>query len=214
VKLSFFALTLMEVFEMGIRDMFGRKNTIEKLSLRELQAEEIRLKNRLERLKKDLNQIEKKKKQLFQEGIGADKLKKKMLAQEIKSLDMEQKLKLKDFTMAQKQYTLVKNLIIVKKYEKELRKVGLWEKLSKVEPEQLEQALIKINLDGKEFDEMVEGLNRVFEMEIAEFEEGEDETERELMKAWSQVEAGEADVEEVAEKVVSLDRGLEEEEEL
>ena len=198
---------------MGIRDIFGRKNTVEKLSLRELQAEEIRLKNRLERLKKDLNQIEKKKKQLFQEGIGADKLKKKMLAQEIKSLDMEQKLKLKDFTTAQRQYTLIKNLIIVKKYEKELRKTGIWEKLTSVEPEELEQALIKINLDGKEFDEMVEGLNRVFEMEIAEFEEGEDETEKELMKAWSQVEAGEADVEEVAEKVVSVDTKLEEDEE-
>ena len=201
---------------MGILDKvggrFGRKNTIEKLSLRELQGEEIRLRNRLERLKKDINQIEKKKKQLFQEGIGADKLKKKMLAQEIKSLDMEQKLKLKDFTTAQKQYTLVKNLIIVKKYEKELRKVGLWEKLSSVEPEQLEQALIKINLDGKEFDEMVDSLNRVFEMEVAEFEESEDQTEKELMKAWSQVEAGEADVEEVAEKVVSIDKELEDEE--
>lgn len=199
---------------MGIRDMFGRKNTIEKLSYRELQAEEIRLRNRLERLKKDINQIEKKKKQLFQEGIGADKLKKKMLAQEIKSLDMEQKLKLKDFTTAQKQYTLIKNLIIVKKYEKELRKTGIWEKLNSVEPEELEQALIKINLDGKNFDEMVEGLNRVFEMEIAEFEETEDQTERELLKAWSQVEAGEADVEDVAEKVVSIDRKLEEDEEL
>jgi len=197
---------------MGIRDMFGRKNTIEKLSLRELQAEEIRLKNRLERLKKDINQIEKKKKQLFQEGIGADKLKKKMLAQEIKGLDMEQKLKLKDFTTAQKQYTLIKNMIIVKKYEKELRKVGIWEKLANVEPEQLEQALIKVNLDGKEFDEMVEGLNRVFEMEVAEFEESEDQTERELMKAWSQVEAGEADVEEVAEKVASRVEKEEEEE--
>ncbi|WP_297489908.1 chromosome assembly protein [Thermococcus sp.] len=197
---------------MGIRDMFGRKNTIEKLSLRELQAEEIRLKNRLERLKKDINQIEKKKKQLFQEGIGADKLKKKMLAQEIKGLDMEQKLKLKDFTTAQKQYTLIKNMIIVKKYEKELRKVGVWEKLANVEPEQLEQALIKVNLDGKEFDEMVGSLNRVFEMEVAEFEETEDQTERELMKAWSQVEAGEADVEEVAEKVASRVEKEEEEE--
>ncbi|WP_456453451.1 chromosome assembly protein [Thermococcus sp.] len=197
---------------MKILDRF-RKNTIDRLSLRELQAEEIRLKNRLERLKKDINTIEKKKKQLFQEGIGADKLKKRMLAQEIKGLDMEQKLKLKDFTTAQRQYTLVKNLIIVKKYEKELRKVGLWEKLSSVEPEQLEAALIKVNLDGREFDDMVSSLNRVFEMEIAEFEESEDETERELMRAWSQVEAGEADVEEAAERVISIDKHLEEEEE-
>ena len=185
---------------MKILDKF-RKNPIEKLSIRELQEEEIRLRNRLERGKKEINNIEKKKKQLFQEGVGADILKKKMLAQEIKSLDLEQKLKLKDFTTAQRQYTFVKNLIIVKKYEKELRKVGIWNKLTKVEPEQLENVLVKVTLDGKEFDEMVNNLNRVFEMEIAEFETAEDQTERELMEAWAKVEAGEADSEEALTKV-------------
>ncbi|ASJ12653.1 hypothetical protein [Thermococcus thioreducens] len=197
---------------MGILDRF-RKNPIEKLSLRELQEEEIRLRNRLERTKKEIERIEKKKKQLFQEGIGADVLKKKMLAQEIKSLDMEQKLRLRDFTTAQKQYTFVKNLIVVKKYEKELRKIGLWDKLSKVEPEQLESVLVKVSLDGREFDEMVENLNRVFEMDIAEFETTEDQTERELMDAWAKVETGEADVEEVTEKIASpkLERETEEE---
>ncbi|WP_324736451.1 chromosome assembly protein [Thermococcus sp. SY098] len=197
---------------MGILDRF-RKNPIEKLSLRELQEEEIRLRNRLERTKKEIERIEKKKKQLFQEGIGADVLKKKMLAQEIKSLDMEQKLRLRDFTTAQKQYTFVKNLIVVKKYEKELRKIGLWDKLSKVEPEQLESVLVKVSLDGREFDEMVENLNRVFEMDIAEFERTEDQTERELMEAWAKVETGEADVEEVTEKIASpkLERETEEE---
>ena len=184
---------------MKILDRF-RKNPIEKLSLRELQEEEIRLRNRLERTKKEINNIERKKKQLFQEGVGADMLKKKMLAQEIKSLDLEEKLKLKDFTTAQRQYTLVKNLVIVKRYEKELRKVGIWEKLTKVEPEHLESVLVKVNLDVKEFDEMVNNLNRVFEMEIAEFEATEDQTERELMEAWAKVEAGEADAEEALEK--------------
>ena len=185
---------------MKILDRF-RKNPIEKLSLRELQEEEIRLRNRLERTKKEINNIERKKKQLFQEGVGADVLKKKMLAQEIKSLDLEEKLKLKDFTTAQRQYTLVKNLVIVKRYEKELRKVGIWEKLTRVEPEHLESVLVKVNLDGKEFDEMVNNLNRVFEMEIAEFEATEDQTERELMEAWAKVEAGETDTEEALEKI-------------
>ncbi|NJE00916.1 chromosome assembly protein [Thermococcus sp. JdF3] len=198
---------------MGILDRF-RKNPIEKLSLRELQEEEIRLRNRLERTKKEIERIEKKKKQLFQEGIGADVLKKKMLAQEIKSLDMEQKLRLRDFTTAQKQYTFVKNLIVVKKYEKELRKIGLWDKLSKVEPEQLESVLVKVTLDGREFDEMVESLNRVFEMDIAEFEGTEDQTERELMEAWARVETGEADIEQVASEIASPKLEKETEEEL
>ncbi|WP_048152313.1 hypothetical protein [Palaeococcus ferrophilus] len=197
---------------MGILDRF-RKNPIEKLSLRELQEEEIRLRNRLERAKKEIERIEKKKKQLFQEGIGADVLKKKMLAQEIKSLDMEQKLKLRDFTTAQKQYTFIKNLIVVKKYEKELRKIGLWDKLSKVEPEQLESVLVRVSLDGREFDEMVEGLNRVFEMDVAEFEATEDQTERELMEAWAKVETGEADAEEVSSEIASpkIEKDTEEE---
>ncbi|MBC7094468.1 chromosome assembly protein [Thermococcus sp.] len=185
---------------MKILDRF-RKNPVEKLSLRELQEEEIRLRNRLERMKKDINNIERRKKQLFQEGVGADVLKKKMLAQEIKSLDLEEKLKLRDFTTAQRQYTLVKNLIIVKKYEKELRKVGIWDKLANIAPEHLETALVKINLDGKEFDEMVNSLNRVFEMEVAEFEATEDQTEKELLEAWSMVEAGEADPEKAFEKI-------------
>ncbi len=185
---------------MRILDKF-KKSPIEKFSLRELQEEEIRLRNRLERTKREINNIEKKKKQLFQEGVGADVLKKKMLAEEIKGLNLEQKLKLKDFTTAQRQYTLIKNLIIVKKYEKELRKVGIWDKLSKVEPSQLESALVKINLDGREFDDMVNSLNEIFKTEIAEFETVEDSEEKMLMEAWAKVESGEADTEEVIEKL-------------
>ncbi len=190
--------------------MFWRKNPIEKSSLRELQEEEIRLRSRLDRLKKDIDLIEKKKKKLFQEGIGADKLKKKMLAQEYKSLDLEQKLKLKDFISTQEQYTLTKNLVIVKKYEKELKKEGIWEKLRKAKPEQLEKTLARISIEGKNFDETVKNLNKVFEMNIADFEESEDEAEKDLLEAWSKVEAEEVDVNEVLEEM-SIGKKLEEE---
>jgi hypothetical protein len=170
------------------------KNPIEKLSIRDLEGEKIRLKSKLDRLKKEINQIEKKKKQLFQEGIGADKLKKKILAQEIKALEMEMKLKFKNFTTLQKQYTFVNNLLIIKKYEKELKNIGIWSKISKIEPELLELKLSDIILDGKEFDEMVSNLNKVFEMRLDEFEGEEDEAEKKLFEAWGQVESGAVDV--------------------
>ena len=170
------------------------KNPIEKLSTRDLEGEKIRLKSKLDRLKKEINQIEKKKKQLFQEGIGADKLKKKILAQEIKALEMEMKLKFKNFTTLQKQYTFVNNLLIIKKYEKELKNIGIWSKISKIEPELLELKLSDIILDGKEFDEMVSNLNKVFEMRLDEFEGEEDEAEKKLFEAWGQVESGAVDV--------------------
>ncbi|ACX72851.1 conserved hypothetical protein [Methanocaldococcus vulcanius M7] len=170
------------------------KNPIEKLSIRDLEGEKIRLKSKLDRLKKEINKIEKKKKQLFQEGIGADKLKKKILAQEIKALEMEMKLKYKNFTTLQKQYTFVNNLLIIKKYEKELKNIGIWNKISNIEPELLELKLSDIILDGKEFDEMVSNLNKVFEMRLDEVEGEEDEAEKKLFEAWGQVESGGVDV--------------------
>ncbi len=195
---------------MGLLDKL-RRNPIEKLKLQELREEEMRLKNNIERIRKEINKIEKEKKAKFQEGIGADLIKKKLIAQEIKQLDMEGKLKMKNFMALHKQYMLVSNLLVVKKYEKELRKTKLWEKLSKVSPEQLETALIKINLAGKEYEEVLDSLNRVFEMEIAEFEATEDEVEKQLLEAWSSVEAGTMDVED-AEKMLSIERSFEKEE--
>ena len=188
-----------------------RKNAIDKIKLSELKEEEIRLKNQIERLRREINRIEKEKKKKFEEGIGADLMKKKMLAAEIKQLDMEAKLKMKNFITLHKRYMLVTNLITIKKYENQLKNSPLWEKLTKVSPDQLETALIKVNLKGKEFDEVLDDLNRVFEMNIAEFETVEDEIEKQLFEAWSAVEAGEMDVGEV-EKMLSVEKKMEKEE--
>lgn len=188
---------------MGILDKF-RGNPLEKFSLRELQEEEIRLRNKLNRDQKYVSQLEKKKKQLFQEGVGADFLKKKMIAQELKSLDLEQKLKVKFFISDQNRYRFIKNLIILKKFQRELEKHGVWKKLTSIDPEVLEGELIKLDLDGKAFDQILEDLNRVFEAGIAETSLEEDPVEKELMEAWAKVESGEEPekvFEEVKEKI-------------
>ena len=124
-------------------------------------------------------------------------IKKKMLAQELKQLDMEGKLKMKNFTTLHKQYTFITNLHTIKKHETQLKSTPIWDKLSKVKPAQLESVLINMNLKGKTFEEMVDGLNRVFEMEVTEFEEVEDADEARLMDMWSQVESGSKTVDDV-----------------
>ena len=174
------------------------------MKINDIMQEEIRLRNQIERIRKDINRIEKEKKKKFQEGIGADLIKKKMLVQEIKQLDLEAKLKMKNFTTLHKQYTFITNLLTIKKYEKQLKNTPIWEKLAKVKPEQLEAVLIKLNLEGKTLEEMVDGLNRVFEMEVAEYEEMEDEDEKKLMELWNQVEVGDKSVEDV-EKELSIE---------
>ena len=174
-----------------------RGNPIEKIKIDDLRGEEIRLKNQIERIRKDINRIEKEKKKKFEEGVGADLIKKKMLIQEMKQLDMEGKLNMRNFTTLHKQYTFITNLLTIKKYEKQLKNTPIWEKLGKAKPEQLEAILIKLNLEGKTFEEMIDGLNRVFEMEVAEYEEMEDEEEKKIMELWNKVESGEKSTDEV-----------------
>ncbi|HHV23749.1 MAG: hypothetical protein PHG79_07355 [Methanosarcina sp.] len=199
---------------MALKDLMYsfKKNPVDKLNPRDLQEEEIRLKNRMERLRKDINKIEKDKKQKFQEGVGADMIKKKMLAQEIKQLDTEARLKLKNFSTINKQHMFVSNLIVVKKYEQDLKKNKIWDKIGNIGSENFESALIKTNLSGKEFEEVLNDLNRIFEMDITEFEAGEDEAENQLLDAWSSVESGAIDVDEV-EQTFSLEKSLEKERE-
>jgi hypothetical protein len=188
-----------------------QKNPIEKLTIRDLEGENIRLKSKLDRVKKEVKALDKKKKQLFKEGIGADNLTKKILAQEIKSIEMEMKLKYKTFQTYQKQFNFVNNLLIVKKYEKELKNIGMWNKITNIPPELLEAKLSDIILDGKEFDNTVEGLNKVFEMRIDEFDEEVDSTEKKLFDAWGQVEGGSVDVDMVVDNL-NLDADEEDEE--
>lgn len=192
-----------------ILDSF-KKNPVDKLNSRDLQEEEIRLKNRMERIRKDISRIEKEKKQKFQEGIGSDLMKKKMLAQEIKQMDTEARLKLKNFTTINKQHMFVSNLIVVKKYEQDLKKNKIWDKIAAIGPENFESALIKTSLAGKDFEGVLNDLNRVFEMDITEFEAGEDEAETQLLDAWSNVESGAMEVDEI-EQTFSLEKSLERE---
>jgi hypothetical protein len=185
-------------------------NPIEKLKIRELREEEIRLRTHCERVRKEIDDNEKEKKKKFREGVGADLFKKKMLAQEMQSLDMEAKLKLRSFSTANRQLRFIKSLVILKNYEKQLREKGMWKKLSSLPTEKLESFLIRTSLDGKEFDEVLNELNKPFEMDVADIERGEvGEDEKKLLDVWEKVEAGSLDPEK-AEGILSIDRKLKE----
>ena len=195
---------------MSFWDAF-RRNPVDKLKVRELQEEEIRLKNQIERERKEINKLEKEKKTRFQEGVGADLLKKKMLAQEIKQIDMEVQLKTQKFMAMHKQFMFVSNLVVIKRFEKELKNTPFWDKITHIPPEQFESALINVNLSGKAFENVLDSLNQVFEMQIADFQTSEDETEKQLLDTWSQIEAGTMDLEE-GEEMLSIEKDLEERE--
>jgi hypothetical protein len=194
---------------MGLID-FITGNSVDRLNVRELKEEEMRLQNHIELARKDILKLEKQKKDLFKQGVGADLIKKKMLAQQIKHLDVQAQMKIKQFMTMHKQYMFVSNLVVVKKYEKELKQNKIWSKITSIEPSKFESALIKVNLKGKSFEEVLNNLNNVFEMSLSEssLEASTDETEKQLLEAWSGVETGAINVDE-AQKLVSTEKHLE-----
>jgi hypothetical protein len=180
------------------------------LNTRELREEEMRLQNHIELARKDIQKIEKQKKDIFKQGIGADLIKKKMLAQQLKHLDMQAQLKIKGFMTMHKQYMFVSNLVVVKQYEKELKQNQIWSKITNIDPSKFENALINVNLKGKSFEDVLNNLNNVFEMSLSDsdLEQSTDDTEKQLLDAWSGVETGAINVED-AQKLVSMDKQLE-----
>lgn len=181
--------------------MFHRnqKNQIEKLKIIDLQEEEIRLKSRANRLHKEIDRIEREKKQKLAEGVGADLLKKMMLLQEIKQLDMSAKHTVRNFLALHKQYTFVSNLVIIKKYQRDLQKTQIWEKIQAISPETFESALIQCNLTGKGFENVVDDLNQVFALDLSNQNQDLDEADKQIYDIWSRIETGALELEEVVE---------------
>jgi len=180
------------------------------LDNRELKSEQMRLQNHIELARKEIQKIEKQKKDLFKQGVGADLIKKKMLAQQLKHCDMQAQLQMKQFMTMHKQYMFISNLVVVKQYEKELKQSPIWAKITNIEPSKFENALINVNLQGKSFEDVLNNLNGVFEMSLsdADLEQSTDDTEKQLLDAWSGVETGAINVED-AQKLVSMDKQLE-----
>ena len=193
---------------MELKNLFKKSNAIDKLRITELQEEELRLKSRINRLRKEIDAIEKDKKCLFNEGIGADLIKKKMIAQELKQLDMSGKLKIKNFLTLHKQYMFVSNLIIIKKYQRDLETTQVWNKIQSLSPENFESALIKVNLSGKGFENVLDDLNRIFALDITDSDSDVDEAEKQMFDIWNSVEAGSLNVSE-AESMLSIEKDIE-----
>jgi len=187
----------------------NNKNGIETITVRELQSEQLLLKDRTDKMRKNISRIENEKTKKFEEGIGADKFVKKMLATDIKGLETEAKLNAKSFIMAQKQYQFTTNFLTVKKFEKELKSTPVWDKITSADPEVLEKIMLNIQLDNMDYDTMLDSLNGVFERDISNFDGFEDDSTESLMDMWEQVEGGSLDVE-TATKEFSVEKSLKE----
>ena len=102
-------------------NLFSNRNKIDTLKIDDLRKEESRLDYDITILYREINAISDQKKAIFNDGIGADMLKKEMLALKLKELEMSGKMKLKEYKNRISEKTFVSNLITIKKFQDQLK---------------------------------------------------------------------------------------------
>jgi len=198
---------------MGVWEKFKGKitgNSLDAVTERELKEEQMRLKNQLAILNKEMAKFEKQKKDIFKQGVGADLFQKKMKIMDIKQSEMQVKLKFKNFNVMSKQYMFISNFVVLKQFEKQLKASPIWDKLKNIDPALFERMLITTDLNGKSFEDVLDNLNGVFELSTSEsaLDQSVDESEKQLLDAWSAVETGSINVDD-ASKIVSTENQME-----
>ena len=185
---------------------------IESVSVEELQRELMQLDNQITLLTKEIERLEKQKKDLFQKGVGKSDIEKILLAEKIKDLDAEVKMKLKEYNRLMKQRRALSNLIRLKKWENRLKEKGIWEKIKSVETDKLMQMLTNVEFTDKMFEENIDKINEVLGQEIASMEI--DQSTKEILQLWEKVEKAELTPDVVEEKLsVKVEEKEEEEKE-
>ena len=186
---------------MGIKKFFGKKKVLDTIDMSEIQMEYIQLDNRAKRIMKEIDSLEEKKKKLFKEGVGANLIQKKMLAQKIKTVEMEITQKYNEFNRIQKQQQVVSNLRMIKSREKELKKQGIWSKLQNLNGEELEEFLASVQLQEAKGEDVVEKVNMILSDTLAPEELSMDEDTKGLMDMWSEVEQGNIEMNDAEEEL-------------
>jgi len=189
----------------------GKKDWLETVKVEELEKERLRIDNQIQVLSREIQRLERTKKELFKQGIGKSEVEKMLLAEKIKDVDAEVRMKLKEYNTLMKQRRALSNLIRLKKWEARLKEKGIWEKIKSIEPEKLIQALTEVEFQEDMFEKNVDKINEVLGAQFARVEV--DETTKEIMEMWEKVEKAELSPEAVEEELTVKLKVSEEEEE-
>ena len=194
-----------------IRKALGRGDWIDKVKVEDLERELVKLDNQIALLSKEIQRLEKKKKELFQEGIGKSDVEKLLLAEKIKDLDAQIKMHLREYNKLMKQRRALSNLIRLKKWEARLKDTGIWERIRNLEPQKLMEILSNVQFEDKLFESNIDKINEVLGGEALQVEV--DEGTKEILELWEKVEKSELAPEAVEEELsVKLEPGKEEKE--
>ncbi len=177
-------------------NLFGKKNPLDSMGIEDLRVLEIRLTSKVETVQEESRRLESAIKNLFNEAKAVQSKSEELsIARRIDTISKKREMKLSAQTQLEKELRAVNNLLILKEHEADLQSAGVWENIAALEPDQVEEWLIKKNLAGEDRDALVTEITQMTgEAMTVGTEESEDL--QEILAAIHAVKEGDLDPEE------------------
>ncbi len=174
----------MALFD-SVKGLFGsRKRTLNDLSMDELRREKTRLEQTENKLIKQVEELERRKQELFQKGVeeGSER-QRRIYARKIKELDVEAKNIDKNLRFISRQLRVVNGFIQLKKNQALMEQMGLSDIISSMDIQDLQAYVEQASVEGEfNFDKLNEVLRNIEEADRLVEITGEDKDIEEIVR--------------------------------
>lgn len=183
-----------------IKALFSGKKRLEKISADELRKERIRLEQAEQRLTKELDQSEERKKKLFEQGKDETSQRRQLtLARKIKELDAQARAKDQQLRMLSKQLRIIGGLIVLKENRELAENLGVSSLINRMDLDRLQQYVERATVEGQfQMDRFAQILKTIEEPEGVMAADSEDADTLSIVAAMQEAKAAEAEDPETA----------------
>jgi hypothetical protein len=134
----------------AIKGLFSGKKRLDKISMDELRKERIRLEQVEQRITREIDDLEARKRELFAKGRDeASQRQQVALARKIKELDASAQAKDRQLAMMSRQTRILSGMQILKENQALVQDMGVSSLISKMDLEELQQYVEKATVEGQ-----------------------------------------------------------------
>lgn len=162
---------------MGILSrLFGPKNPVDSMNCEDLRMMEIQMTKRIDGLRYEIRQVDAEIAFVFDSARQVNhKAEEIGYAKRIKTLTHRKEMKLSAISQLEKELRALSNILILKDHEADLKSSGLWECIGGIDTDELENWLIKKNLDGQNRDSLITDITMLTSQAISSGRERDEE---------------------------------------
>ena len=142
--------------------LFGARNPVDSMGPKDLRVMEIQLTRRIDEIAGEAKRVDTEIALLLEKARSPlSKNEEISLARRIKTLSQKKEMKLAAHAQLDKELRAVSNILILKEHEADLKSAGVWNQVKDLDPDVLEDWLIKKNLEGQSRSDLVTTITQM-----------------------------------------------------